>query len=287
MNETAIKDALQYWLENSMGTPHVFTIDFDIDFEAGNLIDGTFTGLLADPITQVPFTNTHAETLEALRAEIQMNVNVFKARITGARQITCTGTPNGQTIAVTGPTVTGGVNQAVATVVTVTPAVKVTVIDEDENTALDNTDTERPAPRPDYPYATLKVESLVAWSTDDFRGTDDDGITSMGGQRRATVSVNFYGKDPMGEIAKAINGLGKETINDVFRAAGFAVWQKNSGQNLTGMLETKNEPRAYFDFYIGLAENYEDDTGLIEEVDNLTGTIDGLTVGPMTIKKGP
>lgn len=288
MNETQIKDALQEWLENSMGLAHVFTITFDADFVTGNLIDGSFTvNAVVDAMDQVAFSNTHDETLELLRAEIQANVHIFKARVTGARQITCTGNPNGVTVSVTGPTVTAGLSQPVATVALVTAAVLVSVIDEDQNSQYDASDIERPAPRPAYPYATLKIESVMPASWDEFRGVDNDGISSMGGQRRATVSVNYYGANPMDEMAKAVNALDKETVTDAFRAAGIAVWQKNSSQNLTGLLETKNEPRAFFDFFIGFAENYEDDTGLIETVESLTGDVDGVTVGPITVESDP
>lgn len=288
MNETLIKDGLQYWLQNSMGERHVFTVTFDVDFEAGNLIDGTLTvNAVDDVMTQVAFTDTHAATLELLRAELQKNQHVFTARITGARQITCKGTPNGATVDVTGPTVTGGINQAIATIATVTAPVFVTVIDAEQNSQLDTDDPERTAPRPAYPYATVQIDSAIKWSSDETRGTDGEGITAMGGQRRATVSVNFYGKNPMDEIGKAINALGTESVRAAFRDSGFAVWVENPGQNLTGLLETRNEPRAFFDLFIGFAENFEDDTGLIEKVENLTGEVSGITVGPIEVDIDP
>lgn len=284
MNESAIKDALQAWLEQSLGAAHVFTITFDVDFVAGNLINGTFEG---DAITQVAFTGNHADTLELLRAAIQATTNIFTARITGARQITCRGTPNGTEITVLGPTVTGGLAQAVATIADVTEPVFVQVIDAEQNSKADDADPERTAPRPPYPYATLQVDTVLQHSWDETRRTDAEGITSMGGQRRATVSVNYYGDDPMDQIAAAISAMDKETVTDLFRAAGISVWQKNPGQNLTGLLETRNEPRASFDFFIGFAENYEDDTGLIETVEDLTGQVDGETVGPITVEVDP
>lgn len=284
MSEKSVKDALQYWLEQSMGSPHVFTITFDADFVAGNLIDATFAvGALSDPIDQITFASNQAATLELLRAQIQANVNIFKARITGARQITCIGTPNGAQVDVTGPTVTSGLTQAVATVETVTEPVLVTVIDADQNNQADDSDPLRTAPRPDYPYATLKLNTVIPTSWDETRRTDAEGITAMGGQRRATVTVNFYGENPMDEMAKAVNALDRETMTDFFRASGIAVWVKNSSQNLTGMLETRNEPRAFFDFLIGFPENYEDDTGLIEKVEDLEGDVDGVAVGPITV----
>lgn len=288
MNEKTIKDTLQYWLENSMGARHEFTITFDVNFVAGNLIDGSFSvNAVPDAMDQVAFASTHAETLEALRVEIQKNVHIFTAKITGPRQITCKGTPHGGPVVVTGPTVTGGLVQPVATVVTVTAPVKVTVIDAEHNSQESDADPERTNPRPAYPYATLRLDSLVNFGTDGIVKTDGQGITEMGGQRRITVEVNYYGKNPMDQIAEAIKALNLETMHDVFRAAKLAVWVKNSGQNLTGVLETKNEPRGYFDFYLGFAENYEDDTGLIEKVEDLAGQVDSENVGPINVDTDP
>lgn len=288
MNEKPIKDALEYWLNDTLGERHVFTITFNADFVTGNLISATFTGDAAPEVMdQVTFTTSQAATLELLRKAIQRLDCVFTARVTGARQITCRGNQNGVTIAVTGPTVTLGASQAVATVATVSDPIRAQVIDEDQNSAFDDADVERPAPRPPYPYATIKIDSLLNWSWDENRSLDADGIMTMGGQRRATVSVNFFGKNHMDEISKAANGLEKENVRAAFKAAGFAVWGKNSMQNLTAMLETKNEPRAFFDFFIGLAENYEDDVGIIERVQDLEGEVDEVIVGPINVDIDP
>jgi len=88
-------------------------------------------------------------------------------------------------------------------------------------------------------------------------------------------------------IAKAYNALEKQTVHDQLAASGIAILEKNDVQNLTGMLETIFEERASFDFFIGFADNVEDDLGIIESVE-LTGQLSGgitgdIIVGPTVI----
>lgn len=258
MNETTIKTALVTWLAGALGSPKIFTITFNADFVAGNTISASFN---ATAITPVTYSADHATTILALAKAIQKHVAIFTAVVTGARQITCTGF-NGQDITVTGPTVAGGASQAAATVLTTSPQAAVTVILADQD-----------APRPAYPYATIRLMSTKPYGFDDQRDMDDDGIVTVAGQRGATVSVHYFGDNPVGSLEQACNSLEKQTVLDQLYASGIAVQSKEPIQNVSAALETHFDPHATFDFYIGMSENNLDDVGVIEHVE-LTGEVD-------------
>lgn len=279
MDESAIKSTLYDWLKRELGVRQTFTITFNADLISGNIINGTFDGEAIDAVT---FTGTHAATMTLLAAAIQSLDIIFKATVTAARVITCIAFEPGQTITAVGPTVTSGASQAVATVVQTVEPQDVTVIFSDQN-----------APRPvDYPYAVIRLDSIIQLGYDEVREIDvDTNLATIGGQRRATVNIDYFGPRPMENIMKAFNSLEKRSLNDIFYDAGIAYTEKNDVKNLTAMLETKYEERASFDFYIGFAENFEDDLGVIESVE-FTGSvtrdsgdldIDSVTVGPILI----
>lgn len=269
MNEGVIKSVLRQWLEKTLGEPQVFKITFDDDFVLGNLIDADFDG---EAIDQVGFDTDQATTMALLAEAIRKTAKVFKATITGPREITCVGAVNGDEITVTGPTVTGGLTQATATVEILTEAAAVTVIYADQA-----------APRPNYPYAVLRLESIVKVGWDELRSLDNNNVATYGGQRRGTVSVDYFGADPVQELSKATNALERQTILDLFADNGIAIQEKNEVLNLTRVLETEFEQRASFDFFIGFADNYEDDLGIIESVE-----VEGeMNEGSETVTTGP
>lgn len=276
MNETTLKAALYDWLSAALGTRETFTITFNADFVTGNVINGTFDGDLMDAVA---FDTNHTTTLENLAAEIQTLASIFKATVTGARQITCIGLDTGEDITLVGPTVTGGASQAVATKVVTEEAEAVTVYFADQ---IDNTG--RNAPQPAYPCACIRVNNVQKLGWDELREIDDANIATFGGQRRATVNISYFGQNPIQGVVNAYNSLEKQTVIDALSADGIAILEKNDVQNLTNMLETKFEPRADFDFYIGFADNFEDDLGIIETVE-LSGEYTGGQTG--TLNVGP
>lgn len=274
MIEANLKATLYQWLSKAMGAQKIVTITFNADLITGNVINGSFGG---DAIEAVTFSGNHADTLLALAASIQKTDAIFKATITGARQITVVGNLNGDDFVVVGPTVTGGASQATAVVVETQEAEEVRVVFSDQA-----------QPRLDYPYATIRLDSIQRNGWDEIRSIDPvTNIATIGGQRSATVSIQYFGLNPMEQISKAYNSLEKITVLDALSAGGIAIIQKNPIQNLTAMLETIFENRATFDFFIGYAENVEDDLGVIESAE-LSGEIQGnktvVDVGPLTIE---
>ena len=287
MDEALIKSTLYDWLKRELGVRQQFTITFDIDFVTGNTCNATFTDdeesvPVVETMPAVDFAGTQADTMQALAAAIQSLDHIFKASVTAARQITCISQIPGVPIAVSTFQTTGGLTQPAITIVETVEAEEVTVIFSDQNS---------PRP-PDYPYAVIRLNNAGQIGYDEMRALDQNGIATIGGQRRATVYIDYFGPQPFENLMKASNSLEKETNVDFFYAAGIAYLTKNDVQNLTAMLETKYEERASFDFYIGYAENFEDDVGLIESAE-LTGSItsdgsdldvDSVTVGPILIE---
>jgi len=270
----ALKPALFTWLTRSLGEAHTFTITFDTDFVTGNVINGSFDAEAIDPVS---FDTDHDTTLLALAAEIQKRSTMFKVTVTDARELTCIGSVNGNTITVVGPTVTGGATQAVATVVTTTAPILVVVIFADQN-----------SPRPNLPYAVVRIDTIIDVGFDEVREIDSvTNIATIGGQRQATVTVDYFGPNPLVEITKAFNALEKQNVLDQLSASGIAILDKNDIQNLTDMLETIFEERASFDFFLGFADNVEDDLGIIESTEvtgEYSGGITGVIVrGPLVI----
>lgn len=94
---------------------HIQTLTFDADLITGNSITLSVGN---DDVGPIAFATSHAATLLALATAIEALDTVLTATITGARQITVTGQTPGQLIDITDVSVTGGVSQAVGTVVT-------------------------------------------------------------------------------------------------------------------------------------------------------------------------
>lgn len=259
MNQTQIEDALYQWLSKNIGDPHVFTITFDADLITGNTINATVNG---DAITAVPFDTDHDTTIAALATALQATNGLVKAKVTAARQITCTGLIPGQTVTIVGPTVTGGASQAVASVATTSAPVFVQVI------FADSTES-----RPDKPYCVIRLESGVQIGWDELRNVDPDTcLSQIGGQRRMTVALDYIGEKPVERMYQAANSLEKVSVQQQLYAEGIAVGDKNDVQNLTRFLETETEHRSRFDFFIYYNDSVEDELGVIETIDVDGGT---------------
>lgn len=271
MNEQTILNSLATWLDRSLGNPEVFVLSFDISFSAGQTIDITINTV---PIAQVTAITSQAVTMELLRASLQEHTDILAAVTTNLNEITVYGFFNGQAVTVNSYIVVGGASQPEMTKTITTNSLAIPVIYAYQN-----------APRPNLPvYAVVSLDSIIQLGFDELREIDVNKLAHIGGQRRATVGVHYFGPNPMQEISKAYNSLEKETILAILNASGIAVWNKNAIQNVTGMLETTFQNHAFFDFTIGYAENYQDDLGTIEQAE-LTGIYDGVDSG--SFENGP
>lgn len=254
MNQSQIRGILYSWLKKELGTRQVFTVTFDADFVTGNVIAGSFGG----DAFSVNFDTNQVTTLEALRRAIQDLDSIFKCQVTAARELTCTVLQPGTSPTLTGPTVTGGASQAIATILETVEPYDMQVVFAEQVSAL----------KPLRPFATIRMGNFVKLGWDELRDFDSETcIAQMGGQRRATVEINFFGDNSFTEMSKIYNSLEKFSIISYFSQNGIGLGDKNSVQNLTTVLESKWEERAFFDFFILYADNYEDDTGIIETVE--------------------
>lgn len=93
------------------GDPEVFTVTFNADFVASNVINGDINGESIQPVT---FAADQATTLQLLANAIARLSNVGAAVVTDAREITVTGAVNGVDLSSedTDFTVTLGASQA-------------------------------------------------------------------------------------------------------------------------------------------------------------------------------
>lgn len=278
MDESAIKTTIYNWLSSELGTRHVFTISFNESFTLGNIINMTFNG---ESIIEVDALPAHADTIISLRKAIQGSSKILKCEISDTHELTCTAKDTGVEVLVTYTLTGSGITDPSATFRDIVDPEVVTVIIEDQN-----------APRPDYPYASFRISNINKIGFDEIRSIDSDtDVLNIGGQRRATVEINYFGQDSLSNLTKAYNSLEKQSLIDTFYVAGIAYLEKNDVQNLTDMLETKYEDRSYFDFYIGFADNIEDNVSIIESVSftsNITSQgkdldTDKITTGPISV----
>lgn len=113
----------------------VTELNFNIDFEASNVINATIQDVA---IASVPFDTDHSTTLANLAAAIQASDFVATASVTGAREITVTAQTAGVPVNLDNVVVTGGTNQAVATLTITTENFGVAddladILDEDKD----------------------------------------------------------------------------------------------------------------------------------------------------------
>jgi hypothetical protein len=279
VNLDTLIGVIHNWISSEAGRPQVFTLTFNKDFNAANTINGSFNGTAISPVA---YATSHDNTLLLLAKAIQKTSAILRAQVTGARQITCTGSTRAA-ITVVGPTVTGGVSPATVTKAVTQSPLYVESIYADQN-----------APRPDYPYACFKFDSMHRYGEDSAVPLDDQGLWNVGGQRRMTLMVDYFTRLPKdGEttdlgpkslqaIKELSDSLSKESVLSVLRASGIAIFGKMDGNDVSSMLETVWEDHSQFDVFLGFAENLTDDRGYIGTV-ILNGTINGTKQVTQTI----
>jgi hypothetical protein len=189
MNEGLIKSTLANWLDLSLGQPEIIILNFSADFVSGNVITMAIDLETTAPVT---YTTSHANTLQLFARALQDTNNIFKALVTGPRQITITGATNGVTYTIFSPIITGGVSQPTMSFSISQAAIRVPVIYADQA-----------GPRPSFPYAVLRISDFVKTSRDEIRQINPArGIYEVGGERRMTAAVDYFGNNPIQEIKK-------------------------------------------------------------------------------------
>jgi len=127
------------------------------------------------------------------------------------------------------------------------------------------------APRPEYPYVTLKVTlgNDIGYASES--PPNDDGIIRVVKDFELTASVQVYTADKAGLKSAGAIGFGLYNSLDLpsvyGRLSGIVFVRRLTGlQDLTALLNTGREGRTHFDVMFRAGLVIEDDVGLIEHV---------------------
>lgn len=133
------------------------------------------------------------------------------------------------------------------------------------------------------PWIAFKIGTIVQKGYDSQLGLNSDYQMVYGGLRIATITISYFGYSPENSVnlnyamqnASLIrSSLEKNNIQQTFNDAGYAYLHKENIHNSTYLLESKYQPRADFDFYLGFFEEQTDDEGYINSA-KFEGDISG------------
>lgn len=131
-----------------------------------------------------------------------------------------------------------------------------TVIWSDEN-----------GPRPQLPYVTLKLSSKRFKNYDFYADPDADGMQEVKGDRELTLTMEYFGVDPLDALQSVVDKLRLHTIQGTFYAAGYTVFDTAQVQDISALLDgVQREQRATLDLFIRTKVTQTDDIGYIETV---------------------
>lgn len=146
-------------------------------------------------------------------------------------------------------------------------------------------------PLPPRPCVTLKFTSgpkQVGFQDEMTPVAGAPGKFNLGGQREMMMSLQVFGSskvsNPMA-LQAAIDlhtSLSKRTVQEGLSRGGLALQGRTEPTNISALEETEFEDRAQFDVKWGVAQNVQDDIGVIEHV-NINGTVSGEPVGPIPV----
>lgn len=264
MQEQLMREALASWLRRVFSQTQ--TLTFSSSLVALNVVQGNVTIGGVTTAISVPFTLTNEATLNAVARAIGLVSGVSYAWANGRNQIQVIADP-GISITLSSWVVTGGLTQ---------PAIAVASILEPVPVIYDF--QALPA---SGPFVAFRIGSIISKSYDTKLGFNSSGVMVSGGLRIATITVSYFGYNPENgtpnyygpQNASLISdSLEKTSVQTAFNAQGFAYLHKNPVQQLTYLLESKYQPRADFDFYLGFVSTSVDDIGWIERA-RITGQI--------------
>lgn len=142
------------------------------------------------------------------------------------------------------------------------------------------------APRPAYPYATVKIDGPVPVGVDEVRtepAGDDVDLTTRG-ERTVTVQVNVYAQQRGGayDYTQSALALASKAQSSLYlgehlatlREAGLALRELGAIQDLTFLQDTAFVERRQFDVRLGLASVTTQRIESIQTAD-VAGTIGG------------
>jgi len=123
------------------------------------------------------------------------------------------------------------------------------------------------SPRPDLPYITLYLTSLIQVGQDFVPRPDNTGNLSIIGDREFTIQIQCYGGDPITTLENLRSSLQKETVLDTLRANKIVYVNQFPINDISALLDTLWEPRATMDILFRIAQSETDNHGLIKTVE--------------------
>lgn len=129
-------------------------------------------------------------------------------------------------------------------------------------------------PRPPKPYMTVKFTSPGTKSGFDSSAiVMEGGLPTtkrvVGGQRKVTADFNCFGtshEEAYNYMALWQSALETETIQEMLRRSGIALWRNGSVADLSALLNTGYEGRAQMQVDFGAAANIVEDLGEMDSV---------------------
>lgn len=131
--------------------------------------------------------------------------------------------------------------------------------------------------RPALPYAAFKIKSARAVHHDHYSDVTNSGVQTVRGNREETLSVQYYGGEPMQALKDLRDRLRLTSVMDAFRVRGLAAYHSEAVMDISEKQETQILKRANLDISIRYRSSLVDDVGIIEHAD-VTGNVEGLAV---------
>ena len=125
------------------------------------------------------------------------------------------------------------------------------------------------APKPKEPYCTIDPNTAVArlGIRDEERLSDDNpGVIEFVGNRRITMSINFYGENANTLANNAMNKLQSYGVAELFRVANVSPEDLGGVRDLTFLEDTEYTQRAQLDVALLATSSFTEDVGYIETV---------------------
>lgn len=130
-------------------------------------------------------------------------------------------------------------------------------------------------PRPLSPYAAFRVKAARAIHHDHYSDVTANGIQTVRGNRESTVSIQYYGGEPVAALSNLRDRLMLRTVMDSFGSRGLAAYHTEDVLDISISQETERLKRANLDIVIRYNSSLTDDVGIIESAD-VSGVIDGV-----------
>jgi hypothetical protein len=117
--------------------------------------------------------------------------------------------------------------------------------------------------RPVGDYVSYKIMTLPT-----KRGTDSQIHISgdnfkLSGHRTFTVSIKSYGKNAAQIITDLHSSLEMDSVRNIFRQYNIAIWEHGSPRDISAILETGFESRAFLDITFGTRSEITETLGHI------------------------